>query len=287
MSISNSKRINVTVGNEPTAMKNYTCIRNIVKVMAKTFGYTMEEVIEFITKAPNVPGSSLKYGSFNNYCRTGRVSEYTCNLFFKFFNQEISIEVFRASRLFTLDEAKIALVNLMNRCEGGMEGHIDYKDFHVKLAEANRSYRDIVEEAIDNYYVLREERFGDGLIDERCVEENDNLFLHEEAEIELFQQEFYSLLEPYEQEAQVGFGIVGSKGVWEALELENLSEEEQRYLPETYMKALKDCLSYMSIDRYKSKGPEFINDIISLLEKQVDYFKLMLKFSEIEEKLRK
>jgi len=84
--------VRVTDGYEDNAMINYSAIRSITKQAAKAFSFTMDEVIKLMTARTSLKSKEklgLRAGSFNNYCRTGKVSEYTADILYKFFDEEI------------------------------------------------------------------------------------------------------------------------------------------------------------------------------------------------------
>lgn len=89
-------RISATKGYEEVAKENYSLIRALANHAAKKFKVTMDDVVCLMTaetdpKTKKLVG--LRAGSFNNYCRTGVVSEYAVSKLFEFFDKRVSHEI--------------------------------------------------------------------------------------------------------------------------------------------------------------------------------------------------
>ncbi len=116
--VTKSLRVRATDGYEDIAKINYSGIRSIAKLASKAFSLTMDEIIEFITiqdsTKPNIK-HGLRAGSFNNYCRTGKVSEYTSEILYNFFEKEVPYTVFNGQNEITLGNATLIYGILMEK----------------------------------------------------------------------------------------------------------------------------------------------------------------------------
>lgn len=109
-----STRISVTNGFEDNAKENYILIRALANHVAKKYKITMDRVVSFMTGAfdPRRGGSmiGLRAGSFNNYCRTGVVSEFTVNKLYSFFDKEVPLEIINGRNLLSKDPKSIVII---------------------------------------------------------------------------------------------------------------------------------------------------------------------------------
>lgn len=252
-----SQRINATIGNEITAVDNYSCLRNLMRIAAKTFKTTIEEIITFITEDPNDPSVSLRSGTFNNYCRTGKVSEYACNIFYEFFEEEIELDVFTGKKEITLNACIIMLSIIFFHLNQPQNSYNVKANVFFDYSLSIEDFKNSIDLALDIIFAIQEETYETG----------SNIFVFED-DIEYIQSKIAESLKPYiipELERRSGGSQIDS--------IYNDPDELLVFMDNLTIKIdLNVCLV---------KGPEYIRKMLSAIDKQKEFFGYILKLSEL------
>ncbi len=260
-----SQRIIATLDNETTAIKNYSCLRNLMKIAAKTFKTTLEEIITFTTRERYDTSASLRSGTFNNYCRTGKVSEYACNIFYDFFGGKIDLEVFLGNRKITYNDC-ITMLSVMfyhiNHPQNDIKVNVFY-DYFLSIEDFENS----ISLALAFYFTSSEDRLKVLFL---TVDNDDasNIFIFDE-EMEYIQREIAESIKP---------NII--QGV--ASRTHGDSQDDSIFNdPYKFLSYMENLTSKVDLNLSLSQGPEYIRRIISAIDKQKEYFGYILKIIEL------